>query len=299
MKKAGPEELMGYGRYLGRRFGHHQNIIWVNAGDANPDRPELVDAIAQGIRESDPDALQTAHGHPGTSAADVWAHYRWFDVNSVYSYNDPYGAAISQYVAGRSPFFLIESTYESESGATTRLLRTQAYHALLGGAAGQVFGNNPIWHFDGPGLHPFEGSWQDALSSPGTSSMEQLDMLFDGLPWWLLSPDVCGEFNRSPNGTGFNRTVAAVSADRQLSVVYTPAGRAPRLDLSVLAGRSAEMSWYDPTSGAFTRTHTIPTSHGEVEIAPPGLNAAGETDWVLIVQSSDRLLGDASTPRGA
>ncbi|MBV8361780.1 MAG: DUF4038 domain-containing protein [Deltaproteobacteria bacterium] len=52
------------------------------------------------------------------------------------------------------PFFLIESVYENDHNATDRRLRSGAYHAVLSGAAGQVFGNNPMWHFDGPGLYP-------------------------------------------------------------------------------------------------------------------------------------------------
>jgi hypothetical protein len=69
------------------------------------------------------------------------------------------------------PFFLIESAYENEHDATSQRLRTQAYHAVLSGAADQVFGNNPIWHFDGPGLFPLQVTWRDALGSRGAQSM--------------------------------------------------------------------------------------------------------------------------------
>ena len=37
--------------------------------------------------------------------------------------------------------------------ATDRRLRRRV-SAALSRAAGQVFGNNPIWHFDGSGLYP-------------------------------------------------------------------------------------------------------------------------------------------------
>ena len=286
MEAAGVDVLTEYGRYLGRRFGHHQNIIWVNGGDADPDRPELIDAIARGLHETDPDALQSAHGAPGTDAADFWGDYDWLDVNNVYSYDEPYGSSIEQYTAGATPFFLLESTYESEHDATTRLLRTQAYHALLAGAIGHVFGNNPIWHFDGPGLHGYEGTWQDALSSPGTSSMEHLDVLFDSLPWWTLVPDICHEFLQGETGESFDRTVAAVSTDRTLAVVYTPTGGALSVDLSFLGGEQATIGWYDPTSGQFHEPpESVPTSGGVVALTPPGPNTSGDADWVLVVQS--------------
>jgi hypothetical protein len=71
----------------------------------------------------------------------------------------------------RMPFFLIESAYEHEHEASEQRLRTQAYQAVLSGAAGQVFGNNPIWHFDGPGIYPAPVTWQEALDSRGAHSM--------------------------------------------------------------------------------------------------------------------------------
>ena len=49
------------------------------------------------------------------------------------------------------PFFLIESAYENEHGAGELRVRIQAYQALLSGASGHIYGNNPVWHFDGPG----------------------------------------------------------------------------------------------------------------------------------------------------
>ena len=57
----------------------------------------------------------------------------------------------------------IESAYENEHEATEQRLRTQAYQAVLSGAAGQIFGNNPIWHFSSGGLYQAPVTWQQAL----------------------------------------------------------------------------------------------------------------------------------------
>jgi uncharacterized protein DUF4038/collagenase-like protein with putative collagen-binding domain len=286
MEGAGVDVLYEYGRFVGERFGHHQNIIWVNAGDADPEREELIDAVARGIRDTDPDALQTAHGAPGSPAASVWGDYDWLDVNNVYTYDGPYEPSIEQYAAGARPFFFIEGTYENEFDATTKLLRIQAYHAMLAGAIGQVFGNNPMWHFDGPGLHDFEGTWQDALSSPGTSSMQHLDTLFGSLPWWTLVPDYCGEFLLGDVGGGFDRTVAAVAADRTLAVVYNVTGGPVEVDLTRLDGDEATARWFDPTSGEFGDPQTVaPASGAPTTLTPPGLNAEADEDWILVLEA--------------
>ncbi len=47
----GPEGCRVYGEYLGRRFGHFANIVWMIGGDWHPlDARSGLDAIAEGIR---------------------------------------------------------------------------------------------------------------------------------------------------------------------------------------------------------------------------------------------------------
>ena len=114
-------------------------------------------AIAEGIREVDPAALHTAHGSRETPALAYWEGESWLQVNNIYtaqpqswSSSPVYAAALAQYARPeRMPFFLIEGVYENEHEATEQHLACQAYQAVLSGAAGQVFGNNPVWHFDG------------------------------------------------------------------------------------------------------------------------------------------------------
>ena len=55
-----PSALRRYGEYLGRRYRDFGNILWVQAGDYNPPGKDLVRAIVEGIRESDP--RRPAHG---------------------------------------------------------------------------------------------------------------------------------------------------------------------------------------------------------------------------------------------
>jgi hypothetical protein len=63
---------------------------------------------------------------------------------------------------------------ENEHGLTTADLRGSAYRALLSGAAGHVFGNNPIWHFDSPGLYPAPVGRQEALGGTVRLRLEAL-----------------------------------------------------------------------------------------------------------------------------
>src|SRR5690606_11290958 len=99
-------------------------------------------------------------------------------------------AALDEYgKAPIMPFFLMESAYENEHGAGAQRVRMQAYEARLSGAFGHVYGNNPLWHFDGPGLYPAPQDWKGELDSPGARSMTVLRKLVSSLQWWRLVPD--------------------------------------------------------------------------------------------------------------
>jgi hypothetical protein len=202
----------------------------------------------------------------------------------VYSYHDVHRLSVEQYRAGATPFILIESTYENEYGAPTALLRRQAYESLLAGATGHVFGNNPIWHFDGPGLYPSGSDWRTELASAGTASMQRLKAIWDHLPWWTLAPDE-QELLVAVNGGG--TAIAALSCDGHLAVLYTVGGWTNvTVEIGALSGSTVTARWIDPTSGAVASTKTFDAAGGRAQLASPGVNASGDTDWLVILDSS-------------
>ena len=291
----GPDRLGQYGEYLGRRYRDFTNILWVHAGDYNPPRKDLVRAIAQGIQKFDRSALHTAHGAPGTSAIQHWQGEPWLQVNTIYTNKlymtskPVYAAALEQY--GRSermPFFLIETAYENNKGheATEQRLRLQAYQAVLSGAAGHVFGNNPVWHFDGPGLYPAPASWQKSLGSRGAQSMMHLRTLFMAVPWWQLEPDTDYTILTDGIGPEGDRAVAASTADRSLVVLYIPSRRDFTVDLGKFAGPEVSALWYDPADGQFSAVSGSPfPAKGTHRFGPElGNNSSGFDDWVLILE---------------
>ena len=73
---------------------------------------------------------------------------------------------------------------------------------MLSGAAGQFFGNNPIWHFDGPTLFPFTGDWRQALDAAGSRDMSHLAAFFRARPG---VPPVPGGRRHAPDRGGNGR----------------------------------------------------------------------------------------------
>jgi hypothetical protein len=284
----GPDRLRRYGAYLGRRYRDFSNILWVHGGDHDPPDKGLVRALAEGIREFDPGALHTAHGEADPSVSDYWLDEPWLQLGSVYTYGPVHAAALEHYARPRRwPFFLIESGYENERGVTERDLRMQAYQALLCGAAGQIFGNNPIWHFHAPGLCPAPVTWRQALDSPGAQSMAHLRALMATVRWWLLEPDIDRRFLVGGYGPEDARAVAALASDRSEAIAYLPTRREITVDLGQLAGPEVVARWYDPAAGRFLTVRGSPFRAAGVRRLMPerASNASGFDDWALLLES--------------
>ena len=177
----GPQRMLQYGEFLGRRYQAFDNIIWVMGGDRNPGQArEDVDLVAYGIRELDRRHLFTAHCRAEFPPAEEYPG-SWLNIGNTYSGSIVHNFLIEDY--NRSPTkpnFLIESSYEGEQllgGADS----PPSVLDGLSGAFGQVFGNRPIWLFD-PG-------WQAALDSTGSSDMMRWGRLFRSQRWFDLVPD--------------------------------------------------------------------------------------------------------------
>jgi hypothetical protein len=278
----GAQKLHAYGRFIGTRYRGLDNILWVAGGDYDPPDKSLPRAIVDGIREADPEALHTAHGSPGQAALDYWDGEPWLAVNNVYTYEPVHLAALKQFALhADEPFFLIESAYENEHGAGEDRVRMQAYHAILSGASGQVFGNNPIWHFDGPGLFPVTATWKEALDSRGARSMTVLYDIVSSVKWWLLEPDIGNAFLIGGRGLTESRAVAALASDGSLGLVYVPTSRTITLDLRRLAGSAIVARWVDPTNATSVAAEGSPFAPAVQKLKSPARNGAGFTDWVL------------------
>jgi hypothetical protein len=276
----GPEKCRAWGRYVGKRYHDFDNIVWVIGGDRNPESARQdVDAVVAGIKEMDTRHLFTAHCHPENSAVDQYKDDGWLDVNTTYSYGIVHRMLLADYNRTPAmPFVLIETTYEGEHNASAVQIRRQAYWALLCGATGQFMGNRPIWLFD-PG-------WQAAIDGTGSQDMVRVKALFTSRPWYELVPDEkhevvvdgVGEFR------GLDYLAAARTRDGGTVIAYLPTSRVFTVDLSKLAGTSAQAWWYNPRTGKVDAAGKFATGTKQ-KFTPPG-----DGDWVLVVDDASRKL---------
>jgi hypothetical protein len=283
LKKAGPPRCRQYGLWVGKRYRDLTNLVWVHGGDRNPwEVRDEVRALAQAIREVDERHLHTAHWANGTAAFDYFGDEGWLDFNSSYTY----GPVAWRILADRSaepprPTFLIESHYENDfDGKTADDVRAYPYRAVLSGAAGHLFGNEPTW-FCGTG-------WEAALESAGARYMSHAIALFRSRPWYDLEPDrthqvvVEGHWESGADGG----VQAAMTRDRTTVVAYLPpARRDVILDLERLPGRTFRAHWFDPRTGIATPLPPVARS-GATTFRKPA-----EGDWVLVVDDEVKRYG--------
>jgi hypothetical protein len=297
------EHAQAYGEFLGKRYADRKNIMWIVGGDANPqEKTKAIDLLASGIKQTAPHHLITVHNRPENSSASYFDAVPWLDVNMAYSYRETYIHVGGEWnrLGQRRPVMLGESGYEEESndgrGGSTHRVRRQAYGAILSGAvAGHAFGNKHIWRCD--------EDWRKALDSPGSQQMVHVRNLFTSIPWYKLIPDdqyqppppefaELADAMRSKQlitaGRGLyggdDYMPAAIAEDGSFAIVYLPVARPVTINLRRFAGMP-NASWYDPTDGTRHEIEDISADKQYQEFTPPQKNAAGDTDWVLVLDT--------------
>jgi len=292
----GVTKARNYGRYLGTRYRNFDNIIWMHGNDfqswQTPGDDAVVEAVARGIHDTDDRHIHTVElDYPVSGSLNDSSWASLIELNASYTYYPTYAQVLADYNRPNAiPTFLVEANYEFEHNAadlgTPQILRRQAYWALLSGASGQLYGNRYTW--------PFISGWQSNLDTPGSAQMAYVKFLFESRQWYNLIPDQAHTVVTAGYGTyadggalGDNDyATAARTPDGALVMAYMPTARTLTVDMAALAA-PPYASWYDPSNGTFTWISGSPLANsGMRNFTPPGLNSAGDGDWVLVLEGT-------------
>lgn len=306
-----------FGLYIGNRYKNRKNIFWVIGGDYLPPPGSEGEArlhkFMEGIKAAGAAQLWAGDWNSGDISTDEAAFARDMNLNAVYTYGRA-GKSGATYIESRKaysyspprPAYLKETGYEGENWAEgdSASVRMYEYRAILGGCtAGAFFGHRDVWEFATDkwwsGFNFGHASWQKALNSPGTLDMVRLSQLLDSVPWFDLVPGaLAGTKNFVTSGEGnygeADYITEAATANGKVLLAYIPPtsnpSRALTVDLALLKG-SARARWFDPASGKFSDIPGNPLpARGTMRFTTPGKNAAGATDWVLVLRVSSSSL---------
>lgn len=288
-----------------------------------PDDAALVQAVARGIRSKDQNHIHTVELNYLTSGSlddPSWAPL--IELNAAYTYFPTYVQVLAEYNRRDfKPVFLVEANYEFEQnpdtdGGSTQNLRRQGYWTILSGATGQIYGSAHTWRLD--------KGWENKLDTPGVIELRYMKNLFARRKWYDLVPDqthavvtagydgLAGYIARSAVYFGYHLdqtsrlwklfaqikrltyfgsiatntyVTAARTPDGSLVMAYLPTARTITVDMSKLTA-IAKGRWFDPANGTYVPVDGSPFINvGEKQFIPPGHNSAGDSDWVLVLET--------------
>jgi len=289
-----------FGQYLGNRYKNFPNLIWLSGNDfqgwRNAAADAVIMAIALGIKDNDPNHLQTVEldYYVSSSLDDPnWAPI--VGLNFAYTYYPTYDEVLHAYQqSANMPMFMGEEHYEFEtvgdpsSGqelGTPLVLRRQEYWTLLSGASGQLYGNGYTVRF--------LSGWKNNLDTTGVSQLQYVTALFASRAWYNLIPDSnhtvltsgYGTYASSGSVSGNDYATAASTGDGTLAIAYLPTVRTVTINMASMSG-TVTARWYDPENGTYQSINGSPFPNtGTHNFTPTGNNSGGDGDWVLVLET--------------
>jgi hypothetical protein len=301
-------KLTAYGQFLGQRYASFPNIMWVVGNDYNSNATgnTNIAAVIDGIRQFDTVhtmslEMNPPNGDPIQAFGNATLRSR-LNVNGIYLYNvGPYRA---NYLAGYNrsdfgPIMNLETGYELNSGigATPATVRLGHYVMLLSGSSGDLYGNERVGGAGfGTDAGPFASDWVAQLNSQGGREMSYFATFLASIAWQTLVPDQTGTvFTGVGTPTDYS---GAWATDGTLAVAYKPptgtSAQSFVVNMSRFTG-TVTARWFDPTAGTSSTIGSGLANSGSQTFNSPGVNSAGQNDWVLILSTAAIVRPQAPT----
>ncbi|MGA3267936.1 MAG: DUF4038 domain-containing protein [Verrucomicrobiota bacterium] len=290
----GSNRCYAYGQFLGSRYASTPNIFW-NLGNDFDDwyittNESVILAIAWGILSQDTNHPMTIELNPDVSQSlDDPNWWPLVTVNAVYTYYPTYAESYAAWNQTNVPALLLEANYEFADNTGGQppspwVQRVQEYWSLLAGClAGHIYGNHYTYK-------PFTPAY---YNTPGMTQLMYFKQFFASRPWYHLVPDQnhylvtagYGIFNSTSTMlTANNYVTAAMTPDGTLGVAYAPTNATLTVAMTNFIG-PVTASWFDPSANTYLTIPGSPFSNTiTTNLTTPGTNAAGDTDWVLLLQ---------------
>jgi len=298
----GTSGVQSFATFLANRYRSAPNIIWCVGGDLDPNSTPnamsgtgvtLLQTFADTILSVDPTHLTTTHWD-GHLSSDFGVSEMW-KLNAIYRDLIVSADTLRAYaVSPTIPCFLIEAIGDGNTGAysSNKDLRSQYWQVMTSGGCGADYCSDYIWPFGGtrtvsnPLITANNGPWTSHLGDASVVDYQRCLDFFAGIAWHTLVPDSSSLLVTSGRGTlGTQGYVcAAQSADQKLAVIYNLTGAT----ITIAKGQMSlpfTATWFDPSNGATSPVSGSPFStSGSQSIPTPGNNAAGDTDWAMLLQ---------------
>lgn len=314
------DQAYNYGWFLGNRYRHNKNIVWMLGGDRLPDEypgsAEIWRAMAKGIangtngvkdKEGKTDYSTTCMTYHSYASSSQWfKNDDWIDFYSWGSYHSDFYLSRSYQQASSDwnlteprPTLNSEPAYEMHSvnwieGNGYFMpydVRDIAYWSVFAGACGHTYGNHCVWQFYDGKREPVtfaNVNWKKAIFSPGAEQMKYLRQLIESRPMMELEPDNSLITGDNPGGSGHIQAIKGKS----FAFIYLPTGYVPLVKLGRISGKQIRAWWYNPRNGESTLIGEY-ENRGEKKFDVPQisremdwLHTGRGCDWVLVIDDA-------------
>jgi hypothetical protein len=307
-----------YANFLGERYGHCSNIIWILGGDIRgSDGLDVYPKFGRRLKELMPDKLIAYHPF-GRTASSQWFHHEdWLDINMFQSGHRRYNqASLGEWDdnAHKEEFFgedswrYVERDYTYQPAKPTLDgepsyeqipqglhdpsqpywqacdVRRYAYWSVFQGAAGHTYGNNAVQQCyigDGNGNYGVKEVWQDAIHHEGAGHLQHLKNLMLSVDY--INGRAAEELLLSGQKEKYERI--AIFAGHNFIFCYDYMGCEFTLDISAYRGVSLDAYWFEPVSGVYSYLQEV-TGLDKLTVKPVA-KYVGQNDWVLVIKSCE------------
>ena len=290
-------EWSSLGTYVGNRYKSFDHIIWVMGGDHDVqqtwgdtgDYTAYIDAMANAIKAVDTGHLMTYHPALDTFVlgAKSWLDFYACQDNRADSAPYTYQRVKPYYECSPTkPAIDLEPGYETGDAMTgvataPYMVRRNAWWAFLQGALGVTYGGNRATWFIGE--HD-PNQWRKHVNLAGARQTGLMSSILAGYGWENLVPDSAHALVTSGYDAygGKDYATAGLSAEGNLGMAYVPTTRALTINMAKFSA-PVQAFWVDPSNGAVTKIGRELANRGTRDFATPGPNAAGDSDWLLVL----------------
>ncbi len=297
-----PTNASWYGTWLGRRYKHFKNIIWITGGDriGGGTNYPIWDAMGKALKKADPNHLITFHPQGERSSSEWFHNCDWLDFNMMQTghcqqtYDIYDRLLVKDY--NRTPVkpaFDGEPRYENHPVCWKpdslgwfdhTDMRKALYWNLFTGAMGHTYGCHDIWQFLAPGREPVgqaRGYWVTSMDLPGAYDLIHARRLLERFDWSSRTPAL--DMITSGNHSADEKIVAL--RGNGFAFVYFPTGKPGALDLTGVSRltNTLRLSWLNPRTGQLTDAGQLARTAAQT-VTPP--TSGTGNDWVLIIEEN-------------
>lgn len=174
--------------------------------------------------------------------------------------------------------------------------RYRHYTVPIEGGIGINNGHEDWWTFGAAGVGFTAGdSWPTAMNNTIVQDWQR------GWTIWDLCNTTGWDATSAlvTTGEGFGNSKAAQGTDGNVAIAYFPDNRTIQVDTTIIAGTAnVRLRWYDPVAGTFSTISATEAQQTGRSVTLPAARGDGTRDFVLVVDSPDRVATVNATQQG-